>query len=89
MSKFKVGDIVKVVSNGRSGSGRRYNGKIGKILKIHNADYDIYNEKGFCSLDIDLRRGGIYLSELELAEKIKPKVFGIVKFLEEHAKQNV
>jgi hypothetical protein len=80
--KFKIGDKVKIVSKGISASGRLYNGKIGTILERKSHD----GREFYYSLDIDVRKGGIWEQELVLVDKasldlsyIKP--YGIVKFL--------
>lgn len=78
MPKFKVGDYVKVIGNT---SGSKYFGRSGYIKEIksfHNG----YNEKYYCLLDIDIKEGGIWETELELISYKEVKVYGIVFFME-------
>jgi len=81
--KFKVGDKVKIRWLRMSISAEQYNGQVGTILRCHS------NDRGnYYSLDIDLRRGGIWESELELVEARKKEIkiieeYGISKFCKE------
>jgi hypothetical protein len=79
MTNFKVGDKVLVYRKGDSTGSKLYFNKIGTILKISEVHV---------LLDVDLRRGGIYMNEIKLVEEYKKEieVYGIVKFTKEYYK---
>ena len=66
--KFKVGDRVLVVS-GRSDASTRYTGQMGVITKEYNNI-----DEWFYDIDIDVKGGGIWDSDLQYAESYKSAV---------------
>ena len=81
MTKFKVGDKVRVKS-GDSTDSKLLNNRIGIIVKIASI-----GRSGYVVLDIESeldRKSGIWVNEIELVETVSKviEVYGIVKFLD-------
>lgn len=89
MSKFKIGDIVKV-NRWDSGDSNSLHGHIGKIIEINSSHRsDLGREVNYYILDVARWRfgddaTGIWEYELTLVNSVKKEIkqFGIVKFLE-------
>ena len=88
MSKFKLGDRVKVKC-GNSTDSRKFNGKIGTIIRVAGGD----SMGMYYILDIEQseRRhaSGIWESELQLVsetDKKVVKIYGIVGFVNKYYK---
>jgi hypothetical protein len=75
MSKFKIGDYVKVIAKT---SGQKYINQIGciKEIKSYNNGSKI---KYYYLLDIDVLNSGIWETDLEFSKR-NVKVYGIVLF---------
>jgi hypothetical protein len=78
MHKFKVGDKVRVIEGGY-GIHPSNVGKITTILVVNNSPFYRYTTK-------DFGRAGEESFELVNSEDLKPKEYGIVKFLKKYEK---